>query len=219
MYVAYYKQVFLNELKKLVDDDLHNFTFVPEAVKKNERKLLDECKNRKIDIGDIESVHKLAREMGLSDDELKALREWMLKKIPVSADEQITDDEGNGCSVIDSMEDKDVKVEEQAVGIVEAKKRFEFIKKVFRLKQFPAWKKSLVTQRLYEDLHKFFENTGEPIERYTFIDMAVYNLKDAPNQRDIARMTGKDPSQLTKAWDALLGVVKSEWDKVPADNP
>lgn len=212
-YTAYYKQAFLNALNKLVDEELGIFSFVSEQVKENERKLLSECEKKHISISDYEKVRIILPELKISDEEFEAVRKWRQAKSPSSLEEPVNDSDGDKLSLADSVKDENLDIEGQYKHFDEAKRKFDFIEKVFRMKKRSDWLKSIVTQRLFEDLHKFFEKTGISIERYTFIDKNVYALSEAPTQRDISKMTGKDAGQLSRAWDSFSEAIKNEWEK------
>lgn len=87
----------------------------------------------------------------------------------------------------------------------EIKMRLRFIDKCFRAKKRADWWKGIVTGYLYEDLHTFFSHyPSEPIQRYSFIDVEIYNWENAPTQKQVAQFLGKDEGQVSRALTAFL---------------
>ena len=150
----------------------------------------------------------------------------------MSLDTPLSSDEDEGSSLLDMQEgDKRFSVEHQINIISElqaAKTKFSFIDKCYKAKKRSDFLKSMITQRLYEDLHKYFAMTDERIvdeafvadykERYTFIDNTVYSWKSAPTAKEIAAYLQKDEGQMSKAvnnfLDSVFEMYKSEGIKL-----
>ena len=103
-YAKFFETTFINELHKFVDEDLKNFTYVPEKVTENDRLLCDKCKSRGIANDDLSGQKKIAHEIGLSDDEYEAVRKWRLSKNLGSLEIPIGDDEKG--ELKDNLEDE-----------------------------------------------------------------------------------------------------------------
>lgn len=93
--------------------------------------------------------------------------------------------------------------------IEEAKERFRFINTCFRAKKREDWWKGIITCYFYEDLHTFFARCdSEPMQRYSFIDMTIYNWEHKPTQKDVAQFFNKDEGQLSRALHSFVEYVK-----------
>lgn len=53
------------------------------------------------------------------------------------------------------------------------------------------------------------------LERYSFIDMEIYNMNEKPKQKDIAQMIGKNPTQLSRA----LGRIREKLQSLGLEFP
>lgn len=96
----------------------------------------------------------------------------------------------------------------------EIKMRLRFIDKCFRAKKRADWWKGIVTGYLYEDLHTFFSHyPSEPMQRYSFIDVEIYNWENAPTQKQVAQFLGKDEGQVSRALTAFLENIEELYKK------
>ncbi len=113
----------------------------------------------------------------------------------------------------------------------EKKEEFEFIEKCYKFyKTNDPFLNSMITQRLYEDLHMYFDLIdkkiidkqlfSDSIERYTFIDPDVYNMDSAPTQKKIAteylkKKTGKTKNEgrVSDKVDKFLSYVSEMYRK------
>lgn len=139
----------------------------------------------------------------------------------MSLDAPLSSGEDEGSSLMDMQEgDNRFSVEHQ-INIVselqEAKTKFSFIDKCYRAKKRSDFLKSMITQRLYVDLHKYFTMLDEgsvdkafvadSIERYAFVDAVVYNWKSAPTAKKVAAYLQKGEGQMSKAVNNFLNFV------------
>ena len=96
----------------------------------------------------------------------------------------------------------------------EIKMRLRFIDKCFRAKKRADWWKGIVTEYLYEDLHTFFSHyPSEPMQRYSFIDVEIYNWENAPTQKQVAQFLGKDEGQVSRALTAFVENIEELYKK------
>ena len=115
----------------------------------------------------------------------------------------------------DNLEDSsEVSAEELISTEEEIKMRLRFIDKCFRAKKRADWWKGIVTGYLYEDLHIFFSHyPSEPIQRYSFIDVEIYNWENAPTQKQVAQFLGKDEGQVSRALTAFVENIEELYKK------
>ena len=204
-YAKFFETTFINELHKFVDEDLKNFTYVPEKVTENDRLLCDKCKSRGIANDDLSGQKKIAHEIGLSDDEYEAVRKWRLSKNPGSLEIPIGENEKG--ELIDNVEDEKTQSPDNKYIEIETGKRIvEFINKIFRMKKRDDWWKSLVTGIFYDLLHRYFALSNDSLDRYVFVDKSIYDLSSKPSQKGIANILGKDEGQLSRATDKFLAL-------------
>lgn len=96
----------------------------------------------------------------------------------------------------------------------EIKMRLRFIDKCFRAKKRADWWKGIVTGYLYDDLHIFFSHySSEPMQRYSFIDVEIYNWENTPTQKQVAQFLGKDEGQVSRALTAFLENIEELYKK------
>ena len=96
----------------------------------------------------------------------------------------------------------------------EIKMRLRFIDKCFRARKRAGWWKGIVTGYLYEDLHTFFSHyPSEPMQRYSFIDVEIYNWENAPTQKQVAQFLGKDEGQVSRALTAFVENIEELYKK------
>lgn len=113
------------------------------------------------------------------------------------------------CSQKDTLEDFSETFTEE-----EIKMRLRFIDKCFRAKKRADWWKGIVTGYLYEDLHTFFSHyPSEPMQRYSFIDVEIYNWENAPTQKQVAQFLGKGEGQVSRALTAFLENIEELYKK------
>ena len=205
-YAKFFETTFINELHKFVDEDLKNFTYVPEKVTENDRLLCDKCKSRGIANDDLSGQKKIAHEIGLSDDEYEAVRKWRLSKNLGSLEIPIGDDEKG--ELKDNLEDERTQSpDNKYIEIETGKLIVKFVNKIFRMKKRADWWKSIVTAVFYELLHRYFAlSEDETPDMYSFIDKTVYELPSKPTQKEIANILGKDEGQLSRATDKFLAL-------------
>ena len=153
----------------------------------------------------------------LWDFGLKAKKK--LKKAPVSLNATIKNSEGEASTLLDVQKgDERLTVanwESIISALQEAKSKFLFIDKCYRAKKRSDFLKSMITQRLYADLHKYFESINDnvksffddSVKRYVFIDTVVYNWGSAPSAKEIAAYLEKDEGQMSKAVNKFLDFV------------
>ena len=203
-YAKFFETTFINELDKFVDEDLKNFTYVPEKVTENDKLLSEKCKIRGVSEDDLSGQKNVAGEIGLSDAEYEAIRKWRLSKNPISLEIPIGDDEKG--KLKDKLEDeKTQSPDNKYIEIETGKLIVKFVNKIFRMKKRADWWKSLVTAVFYELLHRYFAlSEDETPDMYSFIDKTVYELPDRPTQKEIANILGKNEGQLSKAADKFL---------------
>lgn len=115
----------------------------------------------------------------------------------------------------DNLEDSsEVSAEELISTEEEIKMRLRFIDKCFRAKKRADWWKGIVTGYLYEDLHIFFSHyPSEPMQRYSFIDVEIYNWENAPTQKQVAQFLGKDEGQVSRALTAFVENIEELYKK------
>lgn len=65
--------------------------------------------------------------------------------------------------------------------------------------KFPEWYRAVITCDLYEVLHEIFCRYEINPERYSFIDMEIYNLNKKIKYKELAVMIGKNSSQISRA--------------------
>jgi len=75
--------------------------------------------------------------------------------------------------------------------------------------KFHEWYRAVITGKLYELLHKNFYRYEMNPERYSFIDMEIYNMNEKPKQKDIAQMIGKNQTQLSRALRSIREKLQS----------
>lgn len=115
----------------------------------------------------------------------------------------------------DNLEDSsEVSAEELISTEEEIKMRLRFIDKCFRAKKRADWWKGIVTGYLYEDLHTFFSHyPSEPMQRYSFIDVEIYNWENTPTQKQVAQFLGKDEGQVSRALTAFVENIEELYKK------
>ena len=203
-YAKFFETTFINELHKFVDEDLKNFTYVPEKVTKNDKLLSEKCKILGVSYDDFAGQKKVAGESGLSESEYEAIRKWRLSKNPISLEIPIGEDEKE--ELKDNLKDeKTQSPDNKYIEIETGKLIVKFINKVFHIRRDRAdWWKSLVTGIFYDLLHRYFALSNDSLDKYPFIDKTIYNLPDKPTQTEIANILGKNEGQLSRATDKFL---------------
>ena len=95
----------------------------------------------------------------------------------------------------------------------DAKKQFKFIDKCFRAKKGKDWWKSILTCYFYEDLHKLADSCPDTsLDRYSFIDMNIYNWNETPTQKKVAEYLGKDEGQMSTKLKVFINFVKEQYE-------
>ena len=143
-------------------------------------------------------------------NENKKSEKKRIKEISLFAPIDETDDN----TISDTIEDEDPANNVSAVSesVSEAKDRFSFIDYCFRIKKGKDWWKSILTCHFYEELHKLVSSySGIRLNRYSFVDMDIYNWKEPPTQKSVAEHLGKDEGQLSTKLKVFLSFVKEQY--------
>lgn len=113
-------------------------------------------------------------------------------------------------SLQDSTEDKRIlRPEQRFESKLTSQKFLLTVDKVFRLKKRSEWLKSILTCELYTGLHAYYDLfSEEKIEKLSFVDLEVYNLREKPKQKQVANFLGKDAGQLNKALNNFLSPIR-----------
>ena len=213
-YAKFFQTTFINELHKFVDEDLNNFTYVPEKVTENDRLLCDKCKIRGIANDDLSGQKKIAHEIGLSDAEYESILKWRLSKNPISIETPVGESEKD--ELKNNIEDENAQSSDSKYIEIETGERIvKFINKIFRMKNRADWWKSIVTGIFYDLLHRYFALSNDSLERYVFIDKSIYDLLSKLSQKEIAKILGKDEGQLSRATDKFLALCMENMSDFP----
>ncbi len=131
----------------------------------------------------------------------------------VSLDAPKKDSDDYKVTLGDIIEDKNFRNPVEEVEIKsEADARFKFIDYCFRIKKGKDWWKSILTCHFYEELHKLVSSySGIRLNRYSFVDMDIYNWKEPPTQKSVAEHLGKDEGQLSTKLKVFLSFVKEQY--------
>lgn len=161
----------------------------------------------------------------LWDFGLKAKKK--LQARPLSLNTPVSSGEDKSSTLMDLQKSDERLSVENRINIIselqEVKAKFSFIEKCYRAKKRSDFLKSMITQRLYEDLHKYFTMIDEKRvdeafvadskARYTFIDNTVYNWKCVPTAKEIAAYLQKNEGQMSKAVNKFLDFVFEMYKK------
>ena len=159
----------------------------------------------------------------LSDFGLRTKKK--LHKEPMSLNTTVSSSEGEESTLLDCQKGDErltvVNWESRVSALQDAKLKFLFIDKCYRVKKRSDFLKSMITQRLYTDLHKYFESIDysaksffvDSMKRYSFIDIVVYNFKNVPSAKEVAAYLQKDEGQMSKAVNKFLDFVFEMYKK------
>lgn len=76
--------------------------------------------------------------------------------------------------------------------------------------KFPDWYRAVLTGKEYLRLYEIFNRYPDiNPERYSFINMEIYNMNEKPKQKDIAQVIGKDTTQLSRALGRIREKIQS----------
>lgn len=133
-----------------------------------------------------------------------------------SLDKPVGEDDEEDSTIKDFIKDENsVTPDESYIEKESIKNRLKTIDICWKQAKFPEWYRAVITCDLYEVLHEIFYKYEMNPERYSFIDMEIYNMNEKPKQKDIAQVIGKDPTQLSRA----LGRIREKLQSLGLESP
>lgn len=216
-YTAFFRTVFYNELKAVIDDDIKSMSGISRLELKL-RQLKADCNSLGISFSVNEPPTRdevgLLISIGYSESELENLSKYMSDREVLSLDFEYHEDGSNesNSTLADSVKDENTPVgfesEDTALYV------FEIVDKAYKLKEskkHKEWLSPLLTCELFDGMHDFADRYGKSkLLKFKFVDWPVYELTVKPDRNDIAKQVGINASYLLREKDKFFELIQDE---------